>query len=133
MISTTQQSVNQKKFSDNFDDIFGHKKPSGGSFTQGADGKLVPRGTIKTHTGAGTAKTNTEFQEFVSPIDQRVISDRGQLARHNKEHGVTDSRDYSGGFIEKRAEKRIKDGQDHLKKTRTEDIHRAISLHTPTT
>ena len=127
-ISTTQQSVNQKKFDDNFDRIFGKDKPiERGSFTQAADGKMVPRGTVQT-TKPMSAAVHAGFEEFQSPIDKKTIASRGQLAAHNKQHGVTNSSDYSDGYIEKRRDKRINEGERKLKQSRTQDIHRAAAL-----
>lgn len=42
-----------------------------------------------------------DIESFVSPITREIISDRAQLRRHNKKHGVTDSRDYSEDFKRK--------------------------------
>lgn len=42
------------------------------------------------------------LKEFVSPIDQTVISDRGQLRRHNKQHGVTNIADYGDKWFERK-------------------------------
>ena len=47
-----------------------------------------------------------DIEPFVSPITKEVITDRGQLRRHMKEHGVTDSRDYSPEFMKKRRQER---------------------------
>ena len=41
------------------------------------------------------------LDEFISPITREVIHDRKQLRNHNKQHGVTDSRDYSPEFMKK--------------------------------
>lgn len=39
-----------------------------------------------------------DIESFVSPVTREIISDRAQLRRHNKKHGITDSRDYSEDF-----------------------------------
>lgn len=41
------------------------------------------------------------LEEFISPITKELIHDRRQLRNHNKQHGVTDSRDYSPEFMKK--------------------------------
>lgn len=41
------------------------------------------------------------IKEFISPITREMIHDRKQLRNHNKQHGVTDSRDYSPEFMKK--------------------------------
>jgi len=43
---------------------------------------------------------------FISPITKEVISDRRQLREHMKEHGVTNSADYSKDFMRKRSTER---------------------------
>ena len=128
-VSTSDQRVNKEKFDANFDRIFGgHQKSKGGSFVQDPNtGKLVERETIRVSVNAPTVLK--PLPEFISPIDRTVISSRGQLAAHNKRHGVTDIRDYGNGYIKKAEKKRIADGQRYLKKTRIEDIKRAIEIH----
>jgi hypothetical protein len=47
-----------------------------------------------------------DIEPFISPITGKVVSSRSQLRQHNKEHGVTDSRDYSEKYFEKKARER---------------------------
>jgi hypothetical protein len=42
------------------------------------------------------------FEEFKSDIDGSVVSDRRQLREHNKRNGVTDARDYSSEYMDRR-------------------------------
>ena len=84
-------------------------------------GKLVPREEWvdrreRTHFVHG------DIDSFTSPIDGRVISDRGHLRAHNKEHGVTDSRDYSPEFIAKRAKERGDRARGNTAQDRAERI-----------
>tara|TARA_R110000764_G_scaffold206712_1_gene292108 strand:- start:197 stop:607 length:411 start_codon:yes stop_codon:yes gene_type:complete len=130
-ISTEQQAVDKQKFDNNFEDIFGkHAKAKGsGGYVQCSEtGKLIPKGQATV-----TARVSADFikphQEFVSPIDGKVISSRKQLAEHNKRHGVTNSADYAGGYVERQAVKRVTEGQRYLKETRRKDINEAISRH----
>jgi len=44
-----------------------------------------------------------DIESFVSPITKELISDRRQLREHNREHGVTNSADYSEDFLKKRS------------------------------
>ena len=44
-----------------------------------------------------------DIESFVSPITKEIISDRRQLREHNREHGVTNSSDYSESFLKKRS------------------------------
>lgn len=43
-----------------------------------------------------------DIEAFVSPITKEVITSRSRLRDHNKEHGVTDSRDYSPEYMAKK-------------------------------
>ena len=47
-----------------------------------------------------------DIEPFKSPITGEIISSRSQLRQHNRKHGVTDSRDYSASFFEKKAKER---------------------------
>jgi hypothetical protein len=47
-----------------------------------------------------------DIEPFKSPVTGEIISSRSQLRQHNREHGVTDSRDYSASFFEKKAKER---------------------------
>ena len=47
-----------------------------------------------------------DVKPFVSPIDGRVINTRSDLRVHNEAHGVTDSRDYSQDYFDKKAAQR---------------------------
>ena len=96
-ISTNDQKVNKSKFDDNFDAIFGKDKPvERGSFTQGPDGKMVPRGTIQTTQSTPALHIHQDFQ---SPIDKSMITSPKKLAEHNKRHGVTNMADYGTNYI----------------------------------
>ena len=120
MISTNDQKVDKKKFESNFDDIFGAPKTvKGGGFTQGLDGRLVPRGTIPRTIHKKVMKN---FEEFKSPIDGSIVTSPAKLAAHNKKHGVTNASDYSEGYIENKAKKRVNDGEKFLKETRKEEV-----------
>ena len=129
MTSTSDQMVNKEKYDSNFDRIFGGRK-KGGSFIQDPiTGKLIDRENLVARPRVNAPTVLKPLPEFISPIDQTVISNRGQLAAHNKRHGVTDMRDYGNGYIKKAEKKRIADGLKYLKKTRIEDIKRAIEIH----
>ena len=69
-------------------------------------GKLIPReewyGPRQT-----SAAVHGTIEPFRSPIDDRIISDRAHLRDHNRQHGVTDSRDYSHEFMVKRSNDRV--------------------------
>lgn len=129
-ISTTQQQVNTKKFDDNFDKIFGGGKKTKGSYIQDPEtGKLVPRNEyVRKETNAAPT-VQGDIEAFVSPIDRSVISDRGQLRRHMREHGVTNSHDYSSSFIENKQKSNSRAQEKASRADRIDTIQRAIAHH----
>ena len=131
-IKNTQQKVG-KNFNANFEAIFGKeadREPARGSFTQDpATGGLVPRGAIEVNR-VNAPLVMEPHRDFVSSIDGSIVASRQQLAEHNKRHGVTNAADYSTQFIEGRKKQREAAGQAMLKRTRVEDINRAIDMHT---
>lgn len=54
-----------------------------------------------------SAMVNGKFETFQSPIDQSEITGPASLREHNRRHGVTDSRDYSPEFMEKKQKERL--------------------------
>jgi len=60
-------------------------------------GKLIPREQY-VRPKETTHHIMEDIKPFVSPITREVISTRPQLERHNKQHGVTNSADYSPEF-----------------------------------
>jgi hypothetical protein len=127
-ISTNDQKVDKSKFDESFDNIFGVKPVSRGSYVQ-RDGKLVEK-TLETSERVNGPMVMKGHEDFVSPIDGKVITSRRQLAAHNKEHGVTNSSDYSSGYIADKARARNAAGKKYLTETRRTDINEAIQRHT---
>jgi hypothetical protein len=117
MISTNNQQVDKEKFESNFDSIFGSKPVQRGTFVM-RDGKLV----LKTEAACTQGQAIHIHKDFVSPIDGSHITSAKQLAAHNKKHGVTNSSDYSDGYIARKAEQRNSDGAKHLKDTRHHEV-----------
>jgi anti-sigma28 factor (negative regulator of flagellin synthesis) len=74
-----------------------------------------------------------DIEAFVSPITGEEITSRSQLRRHNKRHGVTDSRDYSQAYYDKAKQQREATMQGQTREARAERIEtikRAIEEHT---
>ena len=90
-------------------------------------GKMVVKGSYLNMVDAPAIMPR--HKEFISPIDGKTISTRQQLKAHNKEHGVTNASDYSGGYIEKKAYERVNAGKKYLQETRRSDIHEAFDRH----
>lgn len=131
-ISTCDQKVNREKFDANFDRIFGGKKSKAGSYIQDPlTGELINRNDLDIGVSprVNAPMVMKPLEAFQSPIDRSVIRTREQLKNHNKRHGVTNVRDYKDGYVEKKAHKRVNDGQNYLNKTRRIDINSAIDKH----
>lgn len=114
----------------NFESIFGSKPVESGRFVQDkTTGCLVPWQDY-TPDSVNAPMIMKPLKEFKSPIDGQVITSRSQLDKHNKTHGVTNSADYNGGYIERKANERNLAGEKHLNATRRTDINQAIEQHT---
>jgi|TARA_R110000803_G_scaffold56695_1_gene114070 hypothetical protein len=129
-ISSEDQKVDKKKFDVNFDKIFGNKCVKRGAYIQDpVTHKLVPRETFGSNTRPDAPMINKPFEGFISPVDQKPIESRRQLAEHNKRHGVTDSRDYSANYLERATQQRETSSKRELKQSRISDIKRSIDLY----
>ena len=128
---SVRRNGNSAKFDENFDRIFGgHKQSKGGSFVQDpSTGELIDRDLLECRPRVNAPMVMKPLEAFQSPIDRSVIRTREQLKVHNKRHGVTNVRDYKDGYVEKKAHKRVNDGQNYLNKTRRVDINSAIDKH----
>lgn len=96
----------------------------GGSWIQHPiTGELIPRDEY-VRPSNGSAYVQGDIESFVSPITQELISDRGQLRRHNKEHGVTNMADYSSEYIAKKSKERddITTGNTHQAKLERREL-----------
>lgn len=100
-----------------------------GSWIQDPEtGELIPRHLYQQRDETGYY-IQGDIEPFVSPIDKSVITDRKQLRQHMAKHGVTDSRDYSPEYIDRRAQARDRQmrAQDSAgKRKRVEHIIEAI-------
>lgn len=66
-----------------------------------------------------SAYVQGNFEEFISPVDGSIIGGRAKLREHNKKHGVTDARDYSAGYYEKKAKERADDAKGYGRRNKT--------------
>ena len=69
-------------------------------------GKLIPKDEY-VRPDTRSAYVQGDIESFVSPIDGRHITDRSHLRSHNRDHGVTNTADYSEKFMLERSHKRI--------------------------
>jgi hypothetical protein len=89
-------------------------------------GKLIPRDEYERPRLNDAPAVQGDIEAFVSPVDGQIIDDRGKLRRHNKQHGCTNSRDYTKEWSEKRRASIDREGQRDLKQSRIKDIQAAI-------
>ena len=74
-----------------------------------------------------------DIEPFVSPVDNTVITSRSKLREHNERHGVTDSRDYSQEYYDKKESQRHADTLGITREARQERIQlirESIEKHT---
>ena len=93
-------------------------------------GKFVLKGT-ETESVAGYS-IMPDIEPFISPITKKVITSRSQLRRHNKQHGVTDSRDYSEATLLKNSLDRVarmRGTTPEAKRERQELINNELKRH----
>ena len=77
------------------------------SWVQDPDtGKLVPKDEWNRQVPESAAIMG-DIEPFISPIDGSAITSRSKLRTHNTKHGVTNSRDYSSEYMQKRSGQRI--------------------------
>ena len=82
-------------------------------------GKLIPKEEYQRDADY-SHYIQGDIDSFVSPIDGSVISDRSHLRRHNAQHGVTDKRDYSDEYMQKRSARRVAEAQGQTPEARRE-------------
>ena len=82
-------------------------------------GKFIPKEEYQ-RVDVNAPYVQGDVQDFVSPITKEVISDRGKLRNHMREHGVTNTADYSESYLKSRSDKRIANMQGTTDKARQE-------------
>lgn len=121
-------------YDDNYENVFGKTTCERGSWvfckeTQ----KLVPKEEYYQQQAEAESPTVLKpIEEFRSPVDGSVISDRGQLREHNKRHGVTDMRDYGDNYFQRKESERqaiLKGNTKEAKRERVETIKRVMQQH----
>lgn len=72
------------------------------------------------------------LEAFKSPIDGREIRDRRQLQAHNREHEVTDFRDYGADYFKRKAAEReavFKSETDQFRRERKQALAEAFKRY----
>ena len=82
-------------------------------------GKFIPKEQYQ-RVDVNAPAVHGDVKDFVSPITKEVITDRGQLREHMRQHGVTNSADYSESFLKSRSAGRAADMQGTTEKARQE-------------
>ena len=96
------------------------KQPDGRS-------KLIPKDEYRGNNVRGIAPTIMgDIEPFISPVDGRLVTGRAALRVHNREHGVTNSADYSPEYFKQRTEERIAKQARQGKTERIELIKRQL-------
>jgi hypothetical protein len=67
-----------------------------------------------------------DIEPFVSPIDRSVIRTRPQLADHHRQHGTTNSRDYSKEYIANRGKQKLAEQAREAKADRIAKLNRLL-------
>jgi len=134
---TLKSRVNTPEFDAAFDAIFGvDRKVERGSWVQDPNtGKLVPKSEFQ-KVDPDAPAVHAGMEEFKSPIDGSIISDRGALRRHNQRNGVTNINDYGDNngqaYFERKARERqavINGTTREAKRERVETIKQAMARH----
>lgn len=117
-------------FEDNYDRIFDkNRKIQRGTWVQDEKtGEMVEKADFRTEYDE-LPYIQEDIKPFISPVTGKPINSRSQLRRHNAQHGVTDSRDYSQGHYQKAAEQRdkvMRGDTPEAKRERIDTINRAI-------
>lgn len=96
-------------------------------------GKLIPKEEYVRPTSNPSAFVRGDNVEFVSPVDNSVVSGQKALREHNARNGVVDSREYGGHFCDAQAKARREsvfvEGSGFDKKARVEAVKKAIYEH----
>jgi len=130
---TLRSRANSPAFEDGYDAIFGKDKQAvRGSWVQDAKtGEFIDK-SERYVADPDAPMVLGSPEEFRSPIDGQMISDRGQLRRHNAKHGVTNIQDYGSGYFDRKASERqaiLRGDSRAAKDERVDTIKRAIAQH----
>ena len=91
--------------------------------------KMVDKGTEQRLAADGSPMIIPPLKPFISPITGEEITCREQLRRHNRAHGVTDSRDYSQDYYDRKNEENYRKSVGDTpedRRDRIETIQRAM-------
>jgi len=82
-----------KGYDDNYEKIFSGTQERGSWVYCPVRCKLIPKAEYYPQEKV-SVQIMPDIQPFVSPVDGKVITSRTKLRAHNREHGVTNIRDY---------------------------------------
>lgn len=127
--------MTNERYKENYEKIFGNKtRPETGSWVwHPITMELIPKSEyVRPETLSGPMIMKG-IEEFKSPVDGSIISDRSKLREHNRRHGVTNIRDYGDkGYFDRKAGERqaeLAGTSRRAKEERVDTIKRAIDQY----
>lgn len=84
-------------------------------------GKLIPKEEWHGRRISGPYVVR-DIDPFISPIDGSVITSRPQLDKHNREHGVTNTADYSPEYMLSKTKDRVAEATGQTREAKRERI-----------
>lgn len=88
--------------------------------------KMVDKGTEQRIDANGAPMIIPPLKPFISPITGEEITNREQLRKHNRDHGVTNSADYSPEYMQNRQQQILRDQEREAHADRVRTIKRAM-------
>ena len=88
--------------------------------------RMVDKGTEQRVDASGAPMVIGPLKPFISPITGEEITNREQLRKHNREHGVTNAADYSPEFLQNRTNERLRQQEREGKADRLQTIKRLM-------
>jgi len=86
-----RRPTDEKAFADNYDSIFGAKKPSKGSFVQcPTTGKLIPKDEFYSAVDVNAPMVQADIAGYKSMVTGEWIGSRSTHRQHLKEHRLVE-------------------------------------------
>lgn len=130
MAITQNKSIGSKAYNENFDKIFGTKEERKAK----ADKEAAEFAELEVLVQKANKSANVgrPFEPFISPIDGKEVRSPTELRAHNKKHEVTDMRDYSPEYFERKQEQMKREmlgNTPQAKKERQQLIEHQLHKH----
>lgn len=95
-------------------------------------GKLIPAEEYCPKSEEHHFFAQGDFKSFKSPVTGEQITDRGQMRRHMKQHGITPTSEYSKEFMRSKSNQRLAEMRGQSKsadRERKETLNRILGEH----